>query len=133
YFQELRDTDAPMPKVQGLEEAVDRPPASDADPAPGEDGCVQLLTAHAAKGLEFDTVFVTRVRPQHGFPKTGGDPHWEPPEGLFDNMDARSAGERKADEERRLFYVACTRAERRLVLLAKANKSPSKTTHFFEE
>jgi DNA helicase-2/ATP-dependent DNA helicase PcrA len=132
YFQELRDADAGMPAVVGLKEAVDGP-LETADPAAADDGAVQLLTAHVSKGLEFDTVFVTRVRPQHGFPSTKGEPHWETPEGLFDSMDSRTGTERRADEERRLFYVACTRAERRLVVLAKANKSPSKSTHYFEE
>lgn len=95
---------------------------------------VELLTAHASKGLEFDTVIVPRVSPQHGFPKTASRQavFVAPPE-LFDPLDERDHKLRILDEERRLFYVACTRAKRRLWLLAKLNKSPSNSTHFFEE
>lgn len=97
-------------------------------------GRVQLMTAHAAKGLEFHTVFVPRVCPPHGFPKTSGpDDGWEAPAGLDDRPGSSNASNARLEEERRLFYVACTRAERRLVLLAKKNKNPSSRTHFLEE
>jgi ATP-dependent exoDNAse (exonuclease V) beta subunit len=103
----------------------------------GEDegqGRVQLMTAHAAKGLEFHTVFVPRVCPQHGFPKTTrGDDEWEAPAGLDDRPGSLSTANERLEEERRLFYVACTRAERRLVLMAKKNKRPSTSTHYLEE
>ena len=61
---------------------------------------VTLMTVHAAKGLEFPVVMVTGLEEQV-FPFKGIDP-WEDPEEL--------------EEERRLAYVAFTRAERRLVL-----------------
>lgn len=61
-----------------------------------EDGSprVTLMTIHAAKGLEFDAVFVTGLE-----------------EGLFPGMQARLYP-REMEEERRLFYVAVTRAKR---------------------
>lgn len=65
--------------------------------APGTTG-VTLMTVHAAKGLEFDTVFVTGME-----------------EGLFPH-EAREGEKRDEEEERRLFYVAVTRAKRRLNL-----------------
>ena len=61
---------------------------------------VTLMTVHAAKGLEFPVVMVTGLEEQV-FPFKGIDP-WEDPEEL--------------EEERRLAYVAFTRAEQRLVL-----------------
>lgn len=61
---------------------------------------VTLMTVHAAKGLEFPIVMVTGLEEQV-FPFKGIDP-WEDPEEL--------------EEERRLAYVAFTRAEKRLVL-----------------
>ncbi len=59
---------------------------------------VSLMTVHAAKGLEFDSVFVTGLE-----------------EGLFphEGMDEE---ERDQEEERRLFYVAMTRARKELYL-----------------
>jgi DNA helicase-2/ATP-dependent DNA helicase PcrA len=55
------------------------------------------MTIHAAKGLEFDTVFL---------------PAWE--EGIFPNE--KSINEGAIEEERRLAYVAITRARRRCVI-----------------
>jgi DNA helicase-2/ATP-dependent DNA helicase PcrA len=61
---------------------------------------VTLMTVHAAKGLEFPIVMVTGLEEQV-FPFKGIDP-WEDPEEL--------------EEERRLAYVAFTRAEEKLIL-----------------
>ena len=58
---------------------------------------VSIMTIHAAKGLEFDTVFL---------------PAWE--EGIFPND--RAIGEGSVEEERRLAYVAITRARRRAII-----------------
>ncbi len=65
----------------------------------GEDEeAVQLMTVHAAKGLEFDVVFISGLE-----------------QGLFPHENA--ASERDGlQEERRLLYVAITRARRRLYL-----------------
>jgi len=71
-----------------------------------ERGGVTLMTVHAAKGLEFDTVFVSGME-----------------EGLFPHAAALEDSERDEEEERRLFYVAMTRAKNRLILtLARVRK-----------
>jgi len=59
---------------------------------------LQLMTVHAAKGLEFHTVFVTGLE-----------------EGLFPHENSLSEYD-GVEEERRLAYVAITRARRRLYL-----------------
>jgi DNA helicase-2/ATP-dependent DNA helicase PcrA len=62
------------------------------------DNCVKLMTIHAAKGLEFPYVFVAGM--EHGlFPLGAADRNVE-----------------EMEEERRLFYVAITRAEKKLTL-----------------
>jgi len=67
---------------------------------------VSLMTLHAAKGLEFDTVFL---------------PGWE--EGLFPNQRALDeSGTRALEEERRLAYVGLTRARRQAILSFAANR-----------
>ncbi len=118
------------PLGEALDENVD-PEANEGD---SDREGIQLLTAHASKGLEFDTVFVPRVGGAHGY-NTSRDRNGPilPPELLTDDNDTRSEQDRKSDENRRLFYVACTRAERRLVVLSKKNKTRSKGINFFEE
>ncbi len=71
--------------------------AGDTQAAPDK-AALQLMTVHAAKGLEFHTVFVTGLE-----------------EGLFPHENSLSAAE-GLEEERRLMYVAITRARRRLYL-----------------
>ena len=60
---------------------------------------VTLMTVHAAKGLEFDAVFIVGLE-EHLFPS-----------------DMSGDDERQIEEERRLFYVAMTRARKYLTLL----------------
>ena len=129
YYHDLDERDRAFGAIG--EEVVGRDEESDGSVA----DAVQLLTAHGAKGLEFDVVFVPRVNPSHGFPKTSGGQHGPVlPEGLIDRLgDARDAKARSRAEERRIFYVAATRAERRLVLLTKKTKSRSKSEHYAQE
>ncbi|MCU6452906.1 UvrD-helicase domain-containing protein [Sphingomonas sp. A2-49] len=71
-----------------------------------QDPQVTIMTIHAAKGLEYDTVFLVG---------------WE--EGLFPSQRALDeGGTRSLEEERRLAYVAITRARRRAVILHAANR-----------
>jgi DNA helicase II / ATP-dependent DNA helicase PcrA len=67
---------------------------------------VTIMTIHAAKGLEFDTVFLAG---------------WE--EGVFPSQRALDeGGNASLEEERRLAYVAITRARRRATILHAANR-----------
>ena len=121
YADRLRDDDSPEAdaRFQNLQELVasmdevqrEQPEATladflenvtlqtSADEEVGGDR-VTLMTVHAAKGLEFPIVMVTGLEEQV-FPFKGVDP-WEDPDEL--------------EEERRLAYVAFTRAEQRLIL-----------------
>ncbi len=129
YFDDLDDRD------QGLGELPeDRvSPYEHNAPALGQErGAVAMLTAHAAKGLEFDTVFIARVG-QHGFTPSGKGDAASLPEGVEDRSgDQRDEKSRTADEERRVFFVALTRAERRAILFAKIPKSTSVDNYAME-
>ena len=71
---------------------------TDADEDKGESDVVKLMTIHAAKGLEFPVIFVGGLE-----------------ETLFPNAMAINTKE-ELEEERRLFYVAVTRAKHKLYL-----------------
>ena len=71
---------------------------TDADQDDGEQDTVTLMSVHAAKGLEYKSVFVVGLE-----------------ENLFPSYMSMSSPE-QIDEERRLFYVAITRAEVHLTL-----------------
>ncbi|MFZ2886978.1 MAG: UvrD-helicase domain-containing protein [Minisyncoccia bacterium] len=86
-----------LPSPEGLECLLeDAALMSDQDALQEKKEAVSLMTMHAAKGLEFDAVFVTGLE-----------------EGLF---PSRRDDDRDPEEERRLFYVALTRARKYLYL-----------------
>ncbi|MCJ8157730.1 ATP-dependent helicase [Sphingomonas sp. LaA6.9] len=71
-----------------------------------DDAKVTIMTIHAAKGLEFDTVFLAG---------------WE--EGIFPSQRSLDEGGLKSlEEERRLAYVAITRARCKCIILHAANR-----------
>jgi len=82
-----------------LQKWLNRITLNSRDENEAEDGKVNLMTIHASKGLEFDVVFLAGV-------EDGVLPH------------ARSVEEDPAnqEEERRLFYVAITRARKKLFI-----------------
>ncbi len=74
--------------------------------ANADEAKITLMTMHAAKGLEFDQVFL---------------PGWE--EGVFPSQRSLDEGGLASlEEERRLAYVAITRARRRCTILHAANR-----------
>jgi DNA helicase-2/ATP-dependent DNA helicase PcrA len=93
------------------------------DDAPGD--AVQLMTVHGAKGLEFPHVFLLRVN-THAFPSRKRSPLFEFPVRLM--KEELPQGDFHIQEERRLFYVALTRAQERLTIITlteKKNKVPT--------
>ena len=74
---------------------------SDQDEMTEEKTGVKLMTVHAAKGLEFDTVFVTGLEDKL-FP--------------HQRLDEDESSLEDEEEERRLFYVALTRARKKIFL-----------------
>ena len=76
------------------------------------DDALHLMTVHAAKGLEFHTVFITGLE-----------------EDLFPHQNSRNV-DGGLDEERRLMYVAITRARRRLYLTFAQRRMLHGQTHY---
>ena len=74
------------------------------------------MTLHASKGLEFDTVFVIEA-------DEGSSPY------------KKAVTDEEIEEERRLFYVAMTRAKRKLIIsYVKEKNGKSKTpSRFIDE
>lgn len=97
------------------------------DDAPGD--AVQLMTVHGAKGLEFPHVFVLRVN-SRAFPASGRAPLFEFPLELM--KEALPEGDFHIQEERRLFYVALTRAQDRLTITTVTEKK-GKVPVFIED
>ncbi len=98
--------------IERLETAKDRvrhyQTFEDDDDEQGDDGqLLHLVTAYRAKGKEFDTVIVLDVN-----------------EDLWPHKFAETS--RRLEEERRLFYVAFTRAQRRVVLLTQKGAPASR-------
>lgn len=72
---------------------------SDVDSLSSDEDKVTLMTIHSAKGLEFENVFLIGLE-----------------EGIFPGNQSIYGGEAEIEEERRLAYVAITRAKRRLTI-----------------
>ncbi len=86
---------------EGLEKLIEEASLSSDQDEIKENEAVRLMTVHASKGLEFDTVIISGLE-QDLFP------HKKMNEGTM-------SGE-ESEEERRLFYVALTRARKKLYL-----------------
>ncbi len=88
-----------------------------------EDDAVQLMTVHKSKGLEFDTVFLPELMNRE-FPVSnmGGKKYWSVLGGTF--KDNKDKYESDMEDERKLFYVAITRAKRNLYLSYDLSTQP---------
>ena len=87
------------------------------DDAPGD--AVRLMTVHGAKGLEFSHVYILRVN-KNKFPQPERPRVFEFPAALMKEGEPEEQFHNQ--EERRLFYVALTRAEERLTITALTEK-----------
>jgi DNA helicase-2/ATP-dependent DNA helicase PcrA len=90
-----------MPPGEGIEKLLEESALhSDQDEMKEEQNAVRLMTVHASKGLEFDYIFIVGLE-----------------QDLFPHKPTESKkGSRDNEEERRLFYVALTRARLKLFL-----------------
>ena len=90
---------------EGIEKLIEEAALqSDQDELKEKKVGVKLMTIHAAKGLEFERVFITGLE-----------------EGLFPHERQETEGVDQ-EEERRLFYVALTRAEKKVYLTHAATR-----------
>ena len=97
-FSDAVDPAAPDAIKTMADFLVDVALLTDADQDDGDDNKVSLMTVHAAKGLEYPYVYVVGME-----------------ENLFPSQMALNTRE-ELEEERRLFYVALTRAEKKATL-----------------
>jgi ATP-dependent DNA helicase UvrD/PcrA len=87
---------------------------------------VRLMTVHGAKGLEFDHVWILRaIAP--GFPVSYREPLFEFPAALRSSIALGDSKEVNEQEERRLFYVAITRARDRLAIHSRPGRGQDRT------
>lgn len=94
--------------------------------------CVQLMTAHGSKGLEFEHVFMVKCNDGKN---NGKWPGGENNSGRFSyppslNGKVENESQLKEEENRRLFYVAMTRAKK-ILHISYSDDSPK--THFINE
>jgi len=100
YDKMFHEEDGTKNWENGIEKLLeDTSLVSDQDSDKEDKEAVRLMTVHASKGLEFGYVFVTGLE-----------------EGLFPHNRDESLSEEDSEEERRLFYVAVTRAKKKLFL-----------------
>ena len=91
-----------LPNEEAIEKFLENAAlSSDQDELSEENKSVRLMTVHASKGLEFEYVFITGLE-NDLFPHKA--------------MDSSAIHKEQEEEERRLFYVALTRAKKKLYL-----------------
>jgi DNA helicase-2/ATP-dependent DNA helicase PcrA len=82
---------------------------------------VQFITAHSSKGLEFEYVWILGCNEKNWKEKNGGNDRYKLPSTLL--MKSKEDAE---EENRRLFYVAATRAKKQLIISYPKKQNESK-------
>src|SRR5207248_8561836 len=95
--------------------------AAESDP-----DAVQLMTVHGAKGLEFSSVWLLRVLAS-SFPTPYRESLFEFPAALRSSIAIGAGKEINEQEERRLFYVAITRARDQLTICSRPGRGQDPT------
>jgi len=101
-FQQYLEIAGPEHLATGIEAYLQAVTDMTAQDDLDKDKSVKIMTVHTAKGLEFDHVFIPGCE-DNVFPISKGDPS-------------------DLEEERRLFYVACTRAKEKLYLFSATRR-----------
>ena len=96
-YDNFTDTESKTPGIEAF--LSNAALATDQDELSEDKDAVRLMTVHASKGLEFDHVFIAGLE-QDLFP--------------FKRMDEGDIDQAQEEEERRLFYVAITRARKKV-------------------
>lgn len=127
FFDFVKDESAKKPKIKiGDLLAVIQRMEDNSIPLPlhrisqSEKG-VHLITAHSSKGLEFNTVFLINCTSDFWEKKRGNSFNFRLPDNVACTTDTN-----KVEEERRLFYVAMTRARQQLYISYPAMKPGDK-------
>ncbi|HYP87989.1 MAG TPA: UvrD-helicase domain-containing protein, partial [Polyangiaceae bacterium] len=111
-YEDEASSDGQTPSLSGYLERVSLVAAIDAQKSGAQ---VSLMTVHSAKGLEFDAVFLTGME-QEMFPYRG----------------IASGEDEELEEERRLAYVAITRARHRLTITYAGSRTLFGQTRYLE-
>lgn len=134
FFKQMKDFESGSadPSLKNFIEELDMLQEAGEDPAPAnpEEGpdMVNVMTVHQAKGLEFEHVFVVNLVDQRFPTRMRGEAIPLPQDLIRESVPEKEA---HVQEERRLFYVALTRAKNGLYLTAakdyggKRKKKPS--------
>ncbi|MCA9388606.1 ATP-dependent helicase [Candidatus Berkelbacteria bacterium] len=132
YLEASRDPFA-LSFVTNLQELLSQvtPPSTNVGP---DTEAINLMTIHASKGLEFEVVFLPGLTNDR-FPARAKHDPLPLPDQLI--VEALPTGDERIQEERRLAYVAITRAKQKLILsapqFAGTAKRAKKISRFINE
>lgn len=115
WFKQMQQYEhlASDPTLAGYLESFPRPPEIEAEEAVGDEDGVALLTIHASKGLEFETVYLINTTAE-----AWSDSNLTRSTGLPEQLQTKDEAQSPEHERRRLMYVAMTRAKTNLILSA---------------